>query len=130
MDVYLKRLRDRGDLDHFQVFNHTSSLTLAETETGSTHTNYGATGTITLTLPLRAIQGTRFKFVVGAAQQLRIKVSSAGEVFIVNGGTSTDDGGGDLYLVADDEGESANFLCISSKIWLVDVIGTWTAVQP
>ena len=130
MDVYLKRLRDRGDLDHFQVFNHTSSLTLAETETGSTHTNYGSTGTITLTLPSRAIKGTRFKFVVGTAQQLRIKVSSTGEKFIVNGATSTDDGGGDLYLVADDEGESANSVCISSKIWLVDVIGTWTVVQP
>lgn len=130
MDVYLKRLRDRGDLDRFQVFNYTASATLPETQTGSVCTNYGASGTITLTLPVRAIAGTRFKFMVGAAKALRIKVSAAGEKFIVGGATSIDDGGGDLYLWADDEGESANFVCISSKVWLIDKIGTWTIVQP
>lgn len=130
MDVLLKRLRDRGDLDHFQVFNHTRDITLPETLTGSTHTNYGAKDTLTLTLPPRAIKGTRFKFVVAAAQAFRIKVPLAGEIYIVKGSTSTDDGGADLYLWADDEGESANFVCIEKGTWLVDVIGTWAVVQP
>ena len=84
MDVYLKRLKRQGegDLDHFQVFNHTSSQTLAETETGSTHTNYGATGTITLTPYLKSNQGHKVQVCCkGTAQQLRIKVSSTGEVY-------------------------------------------------
>jgi hypothetical protein len=112
------------------VENHTADDVLALAESGSIHTNYGDLGAQTLTLPAAATAGTTFKFVVAAAQELRVKVSAAGEVFIVNGGTSTDDGGADLYLGADDEGEMATFTCIAAGVWLVNVTGTWTVVQP
>lgn len=110
--------------------NHTAGDTLTLAESGSIHTNYGASGAVALKLPASATAGTTFKFVVGTAQELRIVVSAAAEAFIVNGGTSTDDGGNDLYLVADDEGEMATFTCIAAGVWLVDVTGTWTPTQP
>ena len=112
------------------VENHTADDTLTLAESGSVHTNYGAGGAVALKLPASATAGTTFKFVVGAAQELRVVVAASGESFIVNGGTSTDDTGNDLYLVADDEGEMATFTCIAAGVWLVDVVGTWTPTQP
>ena len=41
-------------------------------ESGSVHTNYGAAGTVTLTLPSSAPQGLRFSFAVQTAQALRV----------------------------------------------------------
>jgi len=112
------------------VENHIADDTLTLAESGSIHTNYGEDGAMTLTLPASATAGTNFKFVVGYAGGLRVCVGAASEVFINNGTTSTDDGGGDMYLEADDEGETANFVCISAGVWLVDVIGTWAITQP
>ena len=51
---------------------HTAGDTLITGESGSVHTNLGATGTITLTLPASAAAGTSFAFAVQAAQELRI----------------------------------------------------------
>jgi len=113
-----------------KVENHTADDILTLAESGSIHTNYGDDGACTLTLPASATAGTTFKFVVGVAQELRVEVAAAAESFIANGTTTTDDGGGDLYLVADDEGEMATFVCVAAGKWLVDVVGTWTATQP
>jgi len=112
------------------VENHTAGDTLTLAESGSIHTNYGASGAVALKLPASATAGTTFKFVAAAAQELRIVVAASGESFIANGITSTDDTGNDLYLGADDEGEMATFTCIAAGIWLVDVVGTWTPTQP
>jgi len=46
---------------------HTASDTLAESESGSVHSNLGATGTITFTLPVSAVAGMEFTFAVQAA---------------------------------------------------------------
>lgn len=51
---------------------HTGNDTLQAWESGSVHTNRGATGVVTLTLPATAPAGTEFTFAVQAAQQLRI----------------------------------------------------------
>jgi hypothetical protein len=51
---------------------HTSDDTLQDWESGSIHTNLGATGTVTLVLPTSVPMGTTFTFAVQAAQQLRI----------------------------------------------------------
>jgi hypothetical protein len=115
---------------NWAVENHTADDILTLAESSSIHTNYGEDGTVTLTLPASATAGTNFKFVVGFAGGLRIKVSAASEVFIVGGATSTDDGGGDMYLEADDEGEMADFICIASGVWLVYTVGTWAITQP
>lgn len=51
---------------------HTSDDTLTEAESSSVHTNLGASGTITLTLPSSPAAGTYFYFCVEAAYHLRI----------------------------------------------------------
>lgn len=59
---------------------HTSDDTLTEAESGSVHTNLGATGTVTLTLPDSAAAGTYFTFasqVPNNDQELRVDPGSA-----------------------------------------------------
>lgn len=56
---------------------HTSDDALAAVESGSVHTNLGATGTVTLTLPADPSQGTQFSFAVQAAQEMRIAPGTA-----------------------------------------------------
>lgn len=112
------------------VENHTANDTLTQGESGSIHTNYGEDGAQAITLPAAAAPGTRFLFVVAYAGAINVTVGAAGDKFIVNGTTQTDDGGADGYLGADDEGEMAEFVCIASGVWLVHVTGTWTWTQP
>jgi hypothetical protein len=56
---------------------HTSNDTLTAAESGSVHSNRGAKGVVTLTLPASAPAGTNYTFAVQAAQQLRIEPGSA-----------------------------------------------------
>ena len=56
---------------------HGSNDTLTTAESGSIHTNLGATGIATLTLPASATAGTYFSFAVQAAYELRIAPGSA-----------------------------------------------------
>lgn len=101
---------------------HTSADTLTKEETGSIHTNLGASGTVTLTLPQDAVSGTRFYFVVMAAYELRIDPGAAGAIYI-NGAKQTDD----KYISADDEAESVLLICTGSNDWVaLFATGTWT----
>ena len=52
---------------------HTSDDTLTAAESGSIHTNLGASGTITLTLPSSPPVGTYFYFCIEVAFMLRIE---------------------------------------------------------
>jgi len=56
---------------------HTADDMLTSAESGSIHTNLGAAGTVTLTLPASAAAGTGFSFAVQAAQELRIDPGTA-----------------------------------------------------
>jgi hypothetical protein len=56
---------------------HTSDDALTTAESGSVHSNLGATATVTLTLPASAPVGTVFGFAVQAAQSLRIEPGAA-----------------------------------------------------
>ena len=56
---------------------HTASDVLAAAESGSVHTNLGAAGTMTLTLPSAAPQGTVFTFAVQSAYELRVTPGTA-----------------------------------------------------
>ena len=56
---------------------HSSDDTLTAAESGSVHSNLGAMGTVTLTLPSGAPEGTAFTFAVQAAQELRIEPGTA-----------------------------------------------------
>jgi len=99
---------------------HTSNDTLAESESGSVHTNLGATGTITLTLPPTAAAGTTFTFAVQTAQQLRVDPGTA---------TIRDNSGitPDKYKWADAVGESLTLVADANGDWVtIAKNGTWS----
>jgi hypothetical protein len=99
---------------------HTGNDTLTAAESGSVHTNLGATGIVTLTLPASAPAGTAFTFAVQAAQQLRIEPGAA---------TIRDDSGqtAGKYKVADAIGESLTLIADSNGNWVtIAKNGTWT----
>ena len=62
---------------HRAIEAHTADDTLIASESGSVHTNRGATGVVTLTLPAAAGEGTQFTFAVQAAQELRVEPGAA-----------------------------------------------------
>jgi len=99
---------------------HTSDDSLTEYETGSVHSNLGATGAITLTLPTVAKAGIKFAFAVQAAQELRIDPGTA---------TIRDDSGqtADKYKTANAIGECLQIISNSNGDWIVIAkYGTWT----
>ncbi len=99
---------------------HTADDTLTAAESGGVHTNLGATGTVTLTLPASAPQGTVFAFVVQAAQELRVDPGTA---------AIRDDSGqtADKYKSADAIGECLTLIADSNGDWAtIAKNGTWT----
>jgi hypothetical protein len=99
---------------------HTADDTLTEVESGSVHTNLGATATITLTLPVSAPAGTTFYFAVQAAQELRIDPGSV---------TIRDDSGqtAGKYKSADAIGESLCLVADANGDWVTTAKnGSWT----
>ncbi len=99
---------------------HTADDTLSASESGSVHSNLGATGTVTLTLPASAPEGTVFTFAVQAAQELRIDPGTV---------TIRDDSGqtADKYKSADAVGECLSLVADSNGDWAtVAKNGTWT----
>jgi len=99
---------------------HTADDTLKENESGGVHSNLGATGTVTLTLPASASKGVHYYFAVQAAQELRIDPGTA---------TIRDDSGqtADKYKVADAIGEAIHLVADSNGDWVtIGKTGTWT----
>jgi len=56
---------------------HVADATLTAAQSGSVHSNLGATAAVTLTLPAEAPAGTTFTFAVQAAQGFRVDPGSA-----------------------------------------------------
>lgn len=105
-----------------EIEHHTAADTLTVAETGSLHTNLGATGAVTLTLPQDAEADCFFEFGVMAAQELRITPGAAGAIY-VNGAKQTDN----KYISADDEGESLKLVADGNGDWIaLYTTGTWT----
>ncbi len=99
---------------------HTSDDTLSAAESGSVHSNLGATGPVALTLPVSAPEGTVFTFAVQAGQELRVDPGAA---------TIRDDSGqtADKYKAADAVGESLAVVADSNGDWVtIAKNGTWT----
>jgi len=99
---------------------HSSDETLAVSESGSIHTNLGAGGVVTLTLPSSAPSGTVFSFAVQAAEELRIDPGAA---------TIRDDSGqtAGKYKSADSIGQCITLVADSNGDWVtVAKNGTWT----
>lgn len=103
---------------------HTAGDTLTAAESGSTHTNTGAAGTITIVLPAATV-GQWFVFHVGAAQQLRIDPDGTETIGLPSTGVQ---GGAGKYLVADAVGEWVKLKCVIAGTWTPEgYAGTWTA---
>jgi hypothetical protein len=99
---------------------HIADDTLTPAESGSVHTNLGASATVTLTLPAPAPAGTVFSFAVQANQQLRIDPGTA---------AIRDDSGqtADKYKSAGTIGASLTIVADSAGNWAtIAKNGTWT----
>jgi len=99
---------------------HTADDTLTVAESGSVHTNLGASATVTLTLPASAPAGTVFTFAVQATQQLYIDPGTA---------AIRDDSGqmADKYKSANTIGASLTVIAESAGNWAtIAKNGTWT----
>jgi hypothetical protein len=99
---------------------HTADDTLTVEESGSVHTNLGAVGTVTLTLPASAPEGTTYIFAVQVTQELRVDPGIA---------TIRDDSGqtADKYKTANAIGECLKLVADSNGDWLtISKHGTWT----
>jgi len=103
-----------------EIEEHTANDTLTVAETGTAHSNLGASGAITLTLPASAPAGTKFAFAVQAAQELRVDPGSA---------TIRDDSGqtANKYKTANAIGECLMLVADSNGDWAtISKYGTWT----
>lgn len=99
---------------------HTADDTLTAVESGSIHSNLGATGAVTLTLPASAAAGTLFTFAVQAAQELRIDPGTA-TIRADSGQTP------DKYKSADAIGECITLVADANGDWAtIAKNGTWT----
>lgn len=99
---------------------HTADDTLAEAESGSIHSNLGATGIVAFTLPASATAGTEFAFAVQAPYELRVDPGTA---------AIRDDSGqtADKYKSANAIGASLTLLADSNGDWAtIAKNGTWT----
>jgi hypothetical protein len=111
----------RGLLD---VEAHTAADTLTAAENGTVHTNTGASGAVTLTLP-SAVVGLHFYFGLGAAQELRIDPAGNETISLPSSGVP---GAAGKYLVADAIGETVHLMCVKAGNWAVmGFTGTWSA---
>jgi hypothetical protein len=98
---------------------HTTDDSISATESGSVHTNRGASGVVTLTLPAAAA-GTVFIFAVQAAAELRIEPGSA--AIRDNSGQTAG-----KYKKADAIGSCITVVADSDGDWAVIAkYGTWT----
>lgn len=103
---------------------HTADDTLTTAESGSVHTNTGASGTITIALPAATV-GLEYFFRVGAAQALRIDPNGSETISLPSTGVP---GAAGKYLVADAAGETVHLVCGVAGSWSVmGYTGTWTA---
>jgi hypothetical protein len=102
----------------------TADHTVLDSESGTTFTTVGAGGTVTFSLP-PAVLGLRYRFRVGAAQQLRIDPNGTETIALPSTGVQ---GAAGKYLVADADGETVDLACDKAGQWSVyGFTGTWTA---
>lgn len=108
----------------YEVFPHASGATLSADDSGTIHTNVGASAAIVLALPA-AVPGMRFMFNVRVAQELRIDPNGSETINLPSTGVP---GAAGKYLTADAVGESVNLVCVVAGNWAVfGHTGTWTA---
>ena len=110
----------RGCLFDHQRQDKTANYTLLAGESGKAFSNKGATGAITLTLPLTFSAGTYYWVFKLAAQNLTVKANTGATINnSASAGTYADTTNGDNGLA---------WVCVFSPDgtnWMVDSVGTW-----
>ncbi|MCB9849135.1 MAG: hypothetical protein H6817_00350 [Phycisphaerales bacterium] len=105
------RLPTDAGLPGERVEHRTASFTLTARQSGGVFTNLGAAGAVTVTLPQSPPEGTAFKFVCMADQELRIAPGAAGGVYVKgakqadNKYVSITDIGDFIHIIADGNGD-------------------------
>ena len=108
----------------YEVTVHTTGATLTTNDSGTVHTNTGASGTITFALPA-AVPGLRYMFSVGAAHELRIDPNGTETISLPSSGVP---GAVGKYLTADAVGESVQLACTVAGNWACfGYTGSWSA---
>lgn len=101
----------------------TANYTVVGPDNGKTFTNQGASGAITFSLPA-ATPGAWFRFVVKAAQELRIDPNGTETISLPTGVQQA----AGKYIGADAIGERISVECVKAGEWdTSDGVGTWTA---
>lgn len=109
-DIIL-RLTARGPVGTTSIQHHTASFTLTAAQSGTVHTNLGAAGIVSATLPQSPPKGTEYKFVCMADIAIQIDPGAAGGIYIKGAKQADDkyiaiaDIGDFVHLVADGNGD-------------------------
>ncbi len=105
------RIGSRGPVGLAPIWHHAANFTLLAAQSGTVHTNLGASGVVTATLPQSPPAGTTFQFVCMADQPLRLEPGAAGGIYIKgakqadNKYVSVTDIGDFVHLIADRNGD-------------------------
>lgn len=92
-------------------------------DNGKVFTNEGASGAITFALP-PATKGQWYRFVVKAAQELRIDPNGTETISLPTGVQQA----AGKYIGADAIGERISVECVKDGLWETsEAVGTWTA---
>ena len=101
----------------------TASYTVTTNDIGRTFTNQGASGAITFSLPAATV-GQTYRFVVKAAQELRIDPNGSETISLPTGVQQA----AGKYIGADAIGERISVECVKAGEWdTFNGVGTWTA---
>ena len=107
-----------------QVIPKTANYTVLAADSGKTFTTVGAAGVVTFAMPA-AVLGLKYRFRVGAAQELRIDPNGTETIALPSTGVQ---GAAGKYLTADADGETVAVECTKAGQWSVyGFTGTWTA---
>lgn len=104
--------------------DHAAGDTLTVAESGTLHTNVGASGAIVLVLPAATV-GLHYRFYVVAVQELRIDPDGTETIALPSTGVQ---GAAGKYLTANAAGEWVHLFCMTAGEWeAVAYGGIWTA---
>lgn len=107
------------------VSTKTADYTVLASESGKTFSTAGASGTVVFSMP-PAVPGLKYRFYVGAAQELRIDPNGTETASLPSSGVAQAAG---AYLTANAVGETIDLECAIAGSWSVfGYTGTWTAV--
>jgi hypothetical protein len=108
-----------------KVATKTADYTVLASDSGKTFATTGAAGAVVFAMPA-AVPGLKYRFYVGAAQQLRIDPNGTETISLPSTGVASAAG---AYIVADAAGETVDVECVVAGSWSVfGYTGTWTAV--